>query len=92
MNSNWQTQQGGNLRILLNSQHDIADVACEIIPKIGTLVVFECAHNAWHGHLPFVGVRQSLQFNYVKNNRYLTYEKYRHRLSAFIKQLRQCWH
>lgn len=87
LNDNWQADQGGNLRIL-NNAHDIEDFAHEVQPKAGTLVVFECSENAWHGHLPFVGARQSLQFNYVKNNCYLTYEKYRHRLSAFIKKLK----
>ncbi len=91
MNGNWAADQGGNLRVL-NSQHNIEDFVCEVTPKAGTLVVFECADNAWHGHLPFVGARQSLQFNYVKNSCYLTYEKCRHRFSAFIKRVHKCWH
>jgi Rps23 Pro-64 3,4-dihydroxylase Tpa1-like proline 4-hydroxylase len=85
LNADWGQKQGGNLRIL-NNKHDIDDFAAEVPPKIGTLVVFECSSNAWHGHLPFAGKRQSLQFNYVKDNGYLVFEKSRHLLSAWVKK------
>lgn len=86
LNPNWQTTDGGNLRILKN-EHDIHDFVDEIQPHFGTLIVFECTSTAFHGHLPFEGQRRSLQFNYVKNGSYHLYEQYRHRFSAFWKGL-----
>jgi hypothetical protein len=86
LNADWEQEQGGKLRIL-NNNHDISDFAAEVTPKVGTIIVFECTPNAWHGHLPFAGKRQSLQFNYVKDNGYLIFEKSRHRLSAWMKKM-----
>ena len=87
MNENWEEKSGGSLRIL-NGNTDINDFECDIEPKAGTLVVFECSPNAWHGHTQFVGPRKSMQFNYVKNGWYSKYEQVRHSFSALIKKLK----
>jgi SM-20-related protein len=86
MNKEWPDENKGSLRILHN-KNDIEHFAANIPPKAGTLVVFECTDHAWHGHTPFIGPRKSMQFNYVKTGTYLIYEQFRHKISAFFKNL-----
>lgn len=83
-NDRWDSEEG-RLR-LLNNEHDIEDYLEEVKPLTGTLVAFECVENAWHGHKPHIGVRKSLQLNYVKDSSYLNKEQSRHKLSAIIKR------
>ena len=79
----WDTQEG-KLR-LLNSDK-LEDYFAEIEPTMGTMLVFKCTDNAWHGHLPFVGHRRAIQLNWVKSAKHSIWENTRHRLSAFFKQ------
>ena len=83
-NDSWDSE-GGKLR-LLNNEHDIEDYLEEIEPLTGTLVAFECVENAWHGHKPHIGMRKSIQLNYVKYSSYLNKEQSRHKLSAMLKR------
>jgi len=84
INGDWDAP-GGRLR-LLRSPDDIEDYAVEVPPNAGTLLVFRCSANAWHGHKPFEGPRRSLQLNWVRDTAYLRKEQFRHRVSAFFKK------
>jgi len=86
MNPRW-TNQGGRLR-LLNSATNIDDVAAEISPAVGTLLIFRRSDHSFHGHLPFEGERKVIQMNWVTEQRFVDREAKRHRWSALIKRLR----
>jgi SM-20-related protein len=85
INDDWDAP-GGRLR-LLRSPDDIENYAVEVPPNAGTLLVFRCSENAWHGHKPFEGPRRSLQLNWVRDAAYLRKEQLRHRVSAFFKKV-----
>jgi SM-20-related protein len=85
MNPRW-TDQGGRLR-LLNSATNINDVAAEIPPEIGTLLVFRRCDHSFHGHLPFEGERRAIQMNWVTEQKFVDREAKRHRWSALVKGL-----
>lgn len=87
MNKNWNSE-GGKLRMLRN-EHDLEDYVAEITPEAGTLAIFKCTENAWHGHKPFSGVRKSIQLNWVVDDSYLHKEKTRHTISAWIKSFKR---
>jgi SM-20-related protein len=85
MNPRWDTD-GGRLR-LLRSGTDLEDVAAEVPPTIGTLLVFRRCENSYHGHLPFDGPRKVVQMNWVIDEKTVAREAKRHRWSAAIKRL-----
>ncbi|MGD1212479.1 MAG: 2OG-Fe(II) oxygenase [Candidatus Acidiferrales bacterium] len=85
MNPGWDNS-GGRLR-LLRSRADINDFAAEVPPSGGTLVAFLRSDRSWHGHLPFIGERRVIQFNWVTGNDSRRVALFRHRLSASIKHL-----
>ncbi len=85
MNSTWDAP-GGRLR-LLRSEKNIEDVAAEVPPSEGALVAFLRSDNSWHGHLPFVGERRVVQFNWVLGNRSKRVSMWRHALSARVKRM-----
>lgn len=84
LNDTWESD-GGRLRLLRSK--DINDVIAEVPPDAGTLVAFRCRDNAWHGHLPFVGERRSIQLNWVVDEVAARNSAWRHRLSSFVKRL-----
>lgn len=84
LNRGWQEKTGW-LR-LLRSRDNLDDYAAEIAPEMGTLLVFRCTPNAWHGHKPFVGQRRAIQLNWVNSRLMCWYEQGRHSLSALSKQ------
>jgi SM-20-related protein len=86
MNPRW-TNQGGRLR-LLNSATNVDDVAAEIPPAVGTMLIFRRSAHSFHGHLPFEGERKVIQMNWVTEQRFVDREAKRHRWSALIKRLR----
>jgi SM-20-related protein len=86
MNARW-ANQGGRLR-LLNSATNIDDVAAEVSPAVGTLLIFRRCDHSFHGHLPFEGERKVIQMNWVTEQRFVDREAKRHKWSAFIKGLR----
>lgn len=86
MNPPWEAD-GGRLR-LLRGPGDLEDYAAEVPPDAGTLLLFRCTPNAWHGHKPFEGRRRAIQLNWVTGERYVRWEQRRHRFSAFLKRLR----
>jgi len=85
-NDEWDSE-GGKLRLLHEGGEDLENYFEEIEPLIGTLVAFECVENAWHGHKPHIGIRRSMQLNWVKDSGYLGKEQTRHKFSALIKRL-----
>jgi len=85
MNPDWDNA-GGRLR-LLRSRKDIHDVAAEVPPFGGALVAFLRSDHSWHGHLPFIGERRVIQFNWVTSEGSQRFALIRHRVSASVKQL-----
>ena len=85
MNPSWD-DSGGRLR-LLRSQNDIEDVATEAPAAGGALVAFLRSDHSWHGHLPFIGERRVIQFNWVTDNESQRFAICRHRVSASVKQM-----
>jgi len=86
LNDEW-GEDGGNLR-LLRSPDNLEDYKAEVPPVAGTLLAFKCTENAWHGHKPFIGRRQSLMLNYCVNEAARTREVARHRFSIKLKRLK----
>jgi SM-20-related protein len=86
LNPAWD-KPGGRLR-LLRSGNNIDDVAAEVPPFGGSLVAFRRSDHSWHGHLPSVGERRVIQFNWVTTQRSRQLVILRHRLSARIKRVR----
>jgi hypothetical protein len=84
LNQAWEAD-GGRLRVLRSTSLD--DVADEVSPTGGTLLVFRRSENSWHGHQPFEGPRRVIQMNWVTDEKVVAYEQRRHRVSAFFKRL-----
>jgi len=85
LNAAWEAE-GGRLRIL-RSGTDLNDVAAEVSPNFGSLLVFKRSDKSWHGHEPYVGPRRVLQMNWVVSDKVVAREQWRHRLSAAFKRL-----
>jgi SM-20-related protein len=83
LNQAWEAD-GGRLRILRSNSLD--DIADEVPPIGGTLLVFRRSDNSWHGHQPFEGPRRVIQMNWVTDEKVVAYEQRRHRVSAFFKR------
>ena len=83
-NSTWDNP-GGRLR-LLRSGSDLNDFAVEVQPAEGTLVAFLRSDRSWHGHLPFIGERRVIQFNWVTTKGNQRIAMIRHGVSATIKR------
>jgi SM-20-related protein len=83
LNPAWDNS-GGRLR-LLRSKNNIEDVAVEVPPSGGALVAFLRSDRSWHGHLPFIGERRVIQFNWVTRSESQKLTILRHRLSASVK-------
>jgi SM-20-related protein len=85
LNPSWD-DSGGRLR-LLRSKDSIEDVATEAPAAGGALVAFLRSDHSWHGHLPFIGERRVIQFNWVTDNESQKFAIFRHRVSASVKQI-----
>lgn len=86
MNGQWEAP-GGRLR-LLRSPDNLNDAFAEVPPDEGTLLAFRNQDNAWHGHESFEGRRRAIQLNWVTSTGVVWREQTRHKISAFIKRLR----
>jgi hypothetical protein len=87
LNPGWSSADSkGQLR-LLRSPDNLENPVAEVPPRMGTLLAFRCAPNAWHGHHPFIGQRRTLQLNWVTDAGVVRREEFRHRVSAFAKRL-----
>ena len=69
------------------NKHDINNFAAEVSPEIGRCLIFKVGPEGWHGHEPFVGLRRSIQLNYVTSLEARERNLKRHRLSAALKKL-----
>ena len=87
LNPDW-SDEGGRLR-LLRSAHDLEDYAVEVPPSAGTMLAFRCTEHSWHGHKAYDGQRRALQLNWVTDERYVTRERRRHRISAAVKRAKR---
>jgi len=85
-NPAWEAD-GGRLRILKDGKH-LDDYVAEVPPSIGTALIFKVTDNCWHGHKPFVGVRKTLQLNYVTDESALHSHLSRHNFSGKLKSFK----
>ena len=85
MNPVWQIDEG-RLR-LLRGPDDLENWVAEIPPLAGTMVAFRRSGKSFHGHLPHIGERRSIQLNWVTDQRVVRRELGRHRWSARLKAL-----
>ncbi len=85
MNPVWPHSEG-RLR-LLRGANDIEDYAREIVPLAGTMLAFRRSERSFHGHLPFIGPRRTMQLNWVRDHSVVRRELGRHRWSARLKAL-----
>jgi SM-20-related protein len=85
MNEAWEAP-GGRLR-LLRSNTSLDDMVAEVPPAAGTLLAFLVTPHSWHGHHPTSGPRRVVQLNWVESDSVVRRERFRHGLSARIKQL-----
>lgn len=83
LNDNWDSD-GGRLRVLNSERLD--DVAEEIPPSGGALLLFRRSDTSWHGHEPFEGKRRAIQMNWVTSQGVVAKEQFRHRVSAIVKK------
>lgn len=84
MNPAWE-KDGGRLRLLRSNNID--DVASEIPPVSGTLLLFKRSESSWHGHMPFVGDRKVIQMNWVTHEKYAHNSMTRHKISSLFKKI-----
>ena len=84
LNPDWESS-GGRLRLLRSK--DLEDYIAEVPPTMGSLIIFKRSDRSWHAHKPFDGKRMSLQMNWVKSDKYLRKERFRHEVSSFVKGL-----
>lgn len=85
MNPVWPHSEG-RLRLLRGAK-DIDDYAREIVPLAGTMLAFRRSERSFHGHLPFIGPRRTMQLNWVRDHAVVRRELGRHRWSARLKAL-----
>jgi hypothetical protein len=85
MNPEWDRAEG-RLR-LLRGPRNLEDYAAEVAPVAGAMLAFRCSARSFHGHYAHVGVRRSLQLNWVTESSVVRRELGRHRWSARLKAL-----
>lgn len=85
-NRDWR-EKAGWLR-MLRKPDDLEDYVAEVPPEMGTLLLFRCTPNAWHGHKPFVGQRRAIQLNWVNSRLMCWFEQGRHWQAAVTKPLK----
>jgi hypothetical protein len=92
-NSAW-TEAGGQLR-LMRSPRDLERYAVEVPPVAGNLLSFRRSEHSYHGFLPYVGERRSLQMYWVKPKRNISAESVdkrmslKKRLKRYLKERRR---
>ncbi|ODS24598.1 hypothetical protein AB835_02805 [Candidatus Endobugula sertula] len=83
INDGWDYKEG-RLRILKSD--NLNDYETEFASSIGQMIAFKVTDNCWHGYQSYEGQRQSLQINYLVEEKYTKHHVYRHKLSAFFKK------
>lgn len=84
INDGWESPNG---RLRMLNSDDINDYAAEFSSSIGQMIAFKVTNNCWHGYHSYEGQRQSLQINYLVEEKYTNHHVYRHKLSAFLKKV-----
>ncbi|VVM07762.1 2OG-Fe(II) oxygenase family protein [Methylacidimicrobium tartarophylax] len=84
LNSRWEAD-GGRLRLLRS--RNIEDVAVELPPDWGTLLLFRRSDRSFHGHRLFEGERRVLMVNWLTSQEVLDRELLRHSRSSWIKRI-----
>ena len=85
LNESWESSEG-RLRVLKNGE-DMDDYVSEIPPTAGKLFAFKVTPNCWHGYPPYEGRRQSIQVNFVADEKAFNKHQSRHGLTAKLKSL-----
>jgi hypothetical protein len=89
LNPGWQ-EDSGRLRLLRSA--DLDDVAVEVPPDWGTLIVFRRSARSFHGHKLFCGARRLVQVNWATDAVRVERELHRHQRSSAIKSAwRKLW-
>lgn len=83
-NEPWEAETG-RLRILRSN--DMDDFVEEVAPNAGAMIAFKVTEDCWHGYPAFEGVRQSIQINFVEDDRAATKHGRRHGWTAKLKKL-----
>ena len=89
-NEEWK-EAGGRLR-LVRTPNNINDYAAEVSPEGGTLLAFRRNEHSYHGFVPCVGERRSLQMYWVSPKRAARGEKkltLKRRLKRWVKVRRR---
>lgn len=86
LNPDWRDRAGW-LRVL-RARDDLENYAEEVSPEMGTLLVFRCTPNAWHGHKTYIGQRRAIQLNWIDSRMRCAWEQGRHWASALGKKFR----
>ncbi|MDD2676374.1 MAG: 2OG-Fe(II) oxygenase [Methylacidiphilaceae bacterium] len=84
LNSRWEAD-GGRLRLLRS--RNIEDVAVELPPDWGTLLLFRRSDRSFHGHRLLEGERRGLMVNLLTSQEALDRELRRHSRSSWIKSV-----
>ena len=71
----------------LRGPDSLEDFTAEIPPVDGTMLMFKCTRDAWHGHHSYEGPRHVLQLNWMVDEATKQREEGRHKVSAFLKKL-----
>ncbi|MDC1527746.1 2OG-Fe(II) oxygenase [Gammaproteobacteria bacterium] len=83
-NEPW-TAESGKLRVLESENMD--DYVTEIAPDAGAMIAFKVTENCWHGYPAFEGTRQSIQINFVEDDKAANKHGRRHGWTAKLKKL-----
>ena len=86
LNPTW-APETGRLRLLRSKRME--DAFAEVPPTAGSAVIFKVTENGWHGHLPFEGVRRSIQLNFLSSGASAARHQWLHRFSAMFKGKRE---
>ncbi|MBT5860643.1 MAG: 2OG-Fe(II) oxygenase [Alphaproteobacteria bacterium] len=84
LNRDW-TVDGGRIRFLGSKNLD--DSLGEVAPIAGNLISFQRNPVSWHGHKPFVGRRQYIMFNWMRDSGAANRQISRHGFTARAKRL-----
>ena len=83
LNEGWE-KRTGLLRMLKDSSN-IENFLYETPATMGSLIAFKVEPNCWHGYLPYIGKRKSIQLNYLNQDSLLSHRA-RHKISFLIKK------
>ena len=86
MNDDWETGDGGRLRVLYDGKN-YEPYAVEVPPTMGNVFAFLRSDNSWHGHLPFIGERKVIQIAWIRDRAELERKKRRNTVAQAFKSI-----